>query len=80
MPVGYTNTTCLCIRKNRNAIGNCSASTWAALHHSLYSTKKVVSGQRYKTTAQTGKPGKTTRPWGIPAPLQYHEEGILHVF
>jgi hypothetical protein len=21
------------------------------------------------------KPGKTTRPWGIPAPLLYQEEG-----
>jgi len=26
------------------------------------------------------KPGKTTRPWGIPAPLLYLEEGLLMHF
>jgi hypothetical protein len=30
---------------------------------------------RIGSLIKKAKPGKTTRPWGIPAPLLYQEEG-----
>lgn len=29
----------------------------------------------FRNFIKKAKPGKTTRPWGIPAPLLYQEEG-----